>query len=104
MHGSSQSLRARRCIVRTPAVDALPVRADHSKHTTVFKWPTRNALRIASAVPYQILRTLGPKMKTPAGAGPTGASVEEVMKQHRDLLPKIMLILRIRVKIIIIRR
>jgi hypothetical protein len=51
-----------------------------------------------------ILRTLGPKMETPAGTGPTGASVEEVMRKHRDLLPKIMLILRIRVKIVIIRR
>jgi hypothetical protein len=43
-------------------------------------------------------------MKTPAGTGPTGASTEEVMSEHRDLLPKIMLILRIRVKIIIVRR
>jgi len=43
-------------------------------------------------------------MKAPAGAGPTGVSVEEVTTQHRDLLPKIMLILRIRVKIIIVRR
>jgi len=43
-------------------------------------------------------------MKTPAGTGPTGASMEEVMRQHRNLLPKIMLILRIRVKIIIVRR
>jgi len=51
-----------------------------------------------------ILRILGPKMKAPAGTGPTGVSVEEVMEKHRDLLPKIMLILRIRVKIIIVRR
>jgi len=43
-------------------------------------------------------------MKTPAGAGPTGASMEEVTSKHRNLLPKIMLILRIRVKIIIVRR
>jgi hypothetical protein len=43
-------------------------------------------------------------MKAPGGTGPTGASVEEVMMHHRDLLPKIMLILRIRVKIIIVRR
>jgi hypothetical protein len=43
-------------------------------------------------------------MKTPAGSGPTGASVEEVMDKHRDLLPKTMLMLRIRVKIVIIRR
>jgi len=43
-------------------------------------------------------------MKAPAGTGPTGVSVEEVMEKHRDLLPKIMLILRIRVKIIIVRR
>jgi hypothetical protein len=50
------------------------------------------------------LHTLGPKMETPAGIGPTGVSVEEVMRKHRDLLPKIMLILRIRVKIIIVRR
>jgi hypothetical protein len=42
--------------------------------------------------------------ETPAGIGPTGASTEEVMRKHRNLLPKIMLILRIRVKIIIVRR
>jgi len=51
-----------------------------------------------------ILRTLGPKMEAPAGTGPTGASAEEVMEKHRDLLPKLMLILRIRVKIVFIRR
>jgi len=51
-----------------------------------------------------ILRTLGPKMEAPAGTGPTGVSAEEVMMNHRNLLPKIMLILRIRVKIIIVRR
>jgi len=43
-------------------------------------------------------------MKTPAGVGPTGASMEEVMIKHRNLLPRIMLTLRIRVKIIIVRR
>ena len=43
-------------------------------------------------------------MKTPTGVGPAGASMEEVMQYHRNLLPKIMLILRIRVKIIITRR
>ena len=43
-------------------------------------------------------------MNAPAGAVPAGASVEEVMRKHRNLLPKIMLILRIRVKIIIVRR
>jgi hypothetical protein len=64
--------------------------------------PERRADCLGRFLP--ILRTLGPKMKAPAGAGPTGASVEEVMRKHRNLLPKIMLILRIRVKIIIIRR
>jgi hypothetical protein len=43
-------------------------------------------------------------MKPPAGMGPTGASTEVLMLNHRNLLPKIMLILRIRVKIIIVRR
>jgi hypothetical protein len=51
-----------------------------------------------------VLHNLGSKMETPAGICPTGVSVEEVMMKHRDLLPKIMLILRIRVKIIIVRR
>jgi hypothetical protein len=85
-------------------VEALPVRTDHPKHTTVFQIaePERFAECLRRSSP--ILRIFGPKMKTPAGAGPTGASVEEVMEKHRDLLPKIMLVLRIRVKIIIIRR
>ena len=64
--------------------------------------PERFADCLRGSLPF--LRTLGPKMKTPAGMGPTGASVEEVMMKHRDILPKIMLILRIRVKIVIIRR
>jgi hypothetical protein len=52
----------------------------------------------------QNLHTLGPKTRAPAGDWPDRRSAEEVMKQHRNLLPKIMLILRIRVKIIIVRR
>jgi hypothetical protein len=62
------------------------------------------ALRIELAVAYEFFVTIGPKIKAPAGTGPAGVSVEEVMVHHRDLLPKIMLILRIRVKIIIARR
>jgi hypothetical protein len=64
--------------------------------------PERCADYLRRSLP--ILRTLGPKMKAPAGMGPTGASVEGVMRKHRNLLPKMMLIPRIRVKIIIIRR
>ena len=48
--------------------------------------------------------TLGPKMRAPAGDWPDRRSMEEVMRKHRNLLPRIMLILRIRVKIIIKRR
>ncbi len=43
-------------------------------------------------------------MKMPVGIGPTGISEEEVMTNHHSFLPKIVVILRIRVKIIISRR
>ena len=43
-------------------------------------------------------------MKTPAGTGPTGASREKVMSNHHSLLPKIVVILRIRVKIVFGRK
>jgi len=36
--------------------------------------------------------------------GPAGASREKVMRKHHSLLPKIVMILRIRVKIILHRR
>jgi hypothetical protein len=43
-------------------------------------------------------------MKKPAGTGPTGFRKEEVMSKHRNLLPRIMVIVRISVKITIERR
>jgi hypothetical protein len=47
---------------------------------------------------------LSPENETPAGTGPTGASREKAMKDHCSLLPKIVAILRIRVKIVIARK
>jgi len=46
----------------------------------------------------------GPEMKPPAGIGPTGASTEVLMHNHRNLLPRIVVILRVIVKIIVSRR
>jgi hypothetical protein len=46
----------------------------------------------------------GPEMKPPAGIGPTGASTEVLMLYHRNLLPRIVVILRIVVKIVVTRR
>jgi hypothetical protein len=43
-------------------------------------------------------------MEPPAGIGPTGASEEVSMPYHLDLLPRILVILRIVVKIIVTRR
>jgi hypothetical protein len=43
-------------------------------------------------------------MKPPAGMGPTGASTEVTMLDHRHLLPRMVVILRVCVKIIISRR
>jgi len=43
-------------------------------------------------------------MKSPTGTGPAGASTEVMMLDHRNLLPRIMVILRVVVKIIITRR
>jgi hypothetical protein len=43
-------------------------------------------------------------MEPPAGIGPTGASEEVSMPYHLDLLPRIVVILRIVVKIIVTRR
>jgi hypothetical protein len=44
------------------------------------------------------------EMKPPAGMGPTGASTEVLMHYHRNLLPRIVVILRVVVKIIVRRR
>jgi hypothetical protein len=46
----------------------------------------------------------GAEMKPPVGIGPTGASTEVLMHYHRNLLPRIVVILRIVVKIIVSRR
>jgi hypothetical protein len=43
-------------------------------------------------------------MKRRPGIGPAGVEREKVMRRHHSLLPKIVVILRIRVKIIIARR
>jgi hypothetical protein len=43
-------------------------------------------------------------MEPPAGTGPTGASGEVLMHYHRNLLPRIVVILRIVVKVIVTRR
>jgi hypothetical protein len=43
-------------------------------------------------------------MEPPAGTGPTGASEEVLMHYHRNLLPRIVVILRIVVKVIVTRR
>lgn len=43
-------------------------------------------------------------MKRRPGIGPAGVEREKVMRKHHSLLPKIVVILRIRVKIIIKRR
>jgi hypothetical protein len=45
-----------------------------------------------------------PEMEPPAGTGPTGASGEVLMHYHRNLLPRIVVILRIVVKVIVTRR
>jgi hypothetical protein len=94
-HGYAGSARETRSS-RSPTTPA------NTYDCTEVGMPERCAGCVRRSLP--ILRTLGPKMKAPGGTGPTGASVEEVMMHHRDLLPKIMLILRIRVKIIIVRR
>jgi hypothetical protein len=44
------------------------------------------------------------EMKPPTGMAPAGASTEVMMLDHRNLLPRIMVILRIVVKIIVTRR
>jgi hypothetical protein len=46
----------------------------------------------------------GPETKPPVGIGPTGASTEVLMLNHRNLLPRILVILRVVVKIIVSRR
>jgi hypothetical protein len=43
-------------------------------------------------------------MEPPAGIGPTGASKEVLMLYHRNLLPRIVVILRVVVKVIVSRR
>jgi len=55
-------------------------------------------------VPLTISSYFAPEMKPPAGMGPTGASTEVSMLDHRNLLPRILVILRIVVKIIVSRR
>jgi hypothetical protein len=45
-----------------------------------------------------------PQKETPVGKHPGRRSGEKVMDKHHSLLPKIVVILRIRVKIIIGRR
>jgi hypothetical protein len=54
--------------------------------------------------PLTISSHFAPEMKPPAGMGPTGASTEVLMLNHRNLLPRILVILRIVVKIIVSRR
>jgi hypothetical protein len=54
--------------------------------------------------PLTISSHFEPEMKRPAGIGPTGASTEVLMLYHRNLLPRILVILRIVVKIIVSRR
>jgi len=55
-------------------------------------------------VPLTISSYFEPEMKSPVGTGPTGASTEVLMHYHRNLLPRIVVILRIVVKIIVSRR
>jgi hypothetical protein len=40
-------------------------------------------------------------MKTPGGMGPPGVTKEQTMLDHRKLLPRIVVILTVKVKIII---
>ena len=55
-------------------------------------------------VPLTISSHFPPEMKPPAGIGPTGASTEVLMPNHRNLLPRTLVILRIVVNIIVTRR
>jgi hypothetical protein len=55
-------------------------------------------------VPLTISSHFQAEMKPPAGIGPTGASTEVMMRDHRNLLPWRLVILRIVVKITISRR
>jgi len=54
--------------------------------------------------PLTISSHIEPEMEPPAGIGPTGASAEVLMRYHRNLLPRIVVILRVVDKIIVTRR
>jgi hypothetical protein len=85
-------------IVRCAEADQLARRSQQCLqwYQTGARHDCRAALTISSH--------FAPEMEPPAGTGPTGASEEVLMHYHRNLLPRIVVILRIVVKVIVTRR